>query len=158
MLAIELFAGFEVPLIAEEELPSITDANIDYEIRKLVDEGCSVIEQSLSTAPDDIKRTLRSPVSSATASYLWKKERVLGLKRILSLRGESTEGLKSELFQRAHPMHAKVLPPPRKKKKTTAQKKEEKDWETVCKSNAKVVKKLFIDWAKRQKNEVNMNS
>ena len=153
-----LITGFRAPLIAEEELPAITDGNIDSEIRKLIGEAQNVIAQSISTESDEVKRILQSPATSATASSLWKKARCPDLKRVLKFRGESVEGLKRELFQRAYPMHAKVLPPPRPKRKTAAQKKEEKDWENACKRNAKAVKKEFIVWVEALKNEVRIVS
>ena len=150
--------GCRVPLIPEEELTAITDVNINTEMQKLIDDGRSIIAQSIdTTVSDDIKRILQSPVTSNSAKKLWTKERVDTLKKVLAFRGASTDGLKPDLFQRAHPMHAKVLPPPKKKSKTAAQKKEEQQWKNTCKRNAKTMKTLFTDWVKRQKNEVSIS-
>ena len=102
------------------------DANIDPSVLDIISFGKDITKTSIDqmTTPD-IKRILALPPSKKTAKALYLKSKVPDLQKVLEFRKSSTEGLKSDLFARAYPVHSKFHVPTKRKRKNKKKKDED---------------------------------
>ena len=133
--------------------PLITDRDPTL-LQQLINDGHSVVTKSLQATSDKVKRTLDLAANVKTAKVLYKQEKKETLKRVLALRDCSTNGDKRQLFGRAYPVHAKVLPPSKKKKKSVKEKRDDQILDNCDKRNSNLVRDFFKGWSEKRKNEV----
>lgn len=145
-----------VPLLhtQEQNVIEATNSLQPTVLQQIIKSSRDMVKASLRTTSPAIMRLIQLPVSADSAELIYKKEKKPTLQKLLKFRCADTNGSKRELFSRAYPSHAKLLPPPKKKKMT---KKEQRDKEVLdnCeKRNGKLVGDVFLAWSKKRKNEV----